>query len=142
MMPCQRLLGFAAAALLAAGAGCAEKLNRPDLHPLSGGVFVNGKPAVGALITFHPTDKPDWKALRPFALVGADGTFKAGTYDPEDGVPAGTYRVTVVWAPVSTGGPEPDRLKGIYGDTNRPAATVTVAPGPNTLEPLQLKAAK
>lgn len=75
----------AAVAVLVAAAGCA----RP-VHPVKGTVrFKDGTPlAVGRVVVDSDDGKSgSWGAIRP------DGSFVMGTLAPDDGVPAGTYRV-------------------------------------------------
>jgi hypothetical protein len=126
-------------------AGCSAG-NRKQLYPVSGAVFVQGEPAVGARVFFSPAENPtDPKALRPFAIVDKDGSFRLTTYTAYDGAPAGDYVIIVTWStsPASASGNDaayrgPDRLKGVYGDPSAPKLRATVKSGPNTLEPFRL----
>src|SRR5215510_11929597 len=68
----------------------------PQLHPVRGQVFFREKPAEDAHIVFHPVGGKD-DAIRPSAIVGADGTFNLSSKNPDDGAPAGDYVVAVVW---------------------------------------------
>ncbi|WP_439623458.1 hypothetical protein [Gemmata sp.] len=79
------LVALAACALLVAPAGCSRAV-----HPVKGTVrFKDGTPlTVGRVVVDSDDGKSgSWGAIRP------DGTFEMGTLAPNDGVPAGTYRV-------------------------------------------------
>src|SRR5437868_3248036 len=91
-------------------------------YPVTGKVFVNGKPAEGVTIVFHPVDDPDPEPAQPSAVVQADGSFTLKSYFVKDrvlkeGSPAGKFRVTCVWYPEDLHkhlGQEilPDKLQG------------------------------
>ena len=75
--------------------------NRSNLHsdrmavcPASGEIVLDGKPAAGALLVFHPAALLQLPAL-PRATVGQDGRYTVGTYEADDGLPEGEYVVTV-----------------------------------------------
>jgi hypothetical protein len=106
------------------------------VFPVRGEVFVNGRPAAGAVVVFHPEHEPaDPNGPRPRATVRADGSFELGTHAAADGAPAGSYIVTVAWRP---GGGEGDRLGGLYADPARPRLTTVVLKGPNELPRFRL----
>ena len=130
---------LAAAALTA---GCGGD-GRPPTYPAAGKVAVNGQPAAGALVVFHPTAAARVNDPKPFATVAADGTYTLATFGSADGAPAGEYGVTVVWnvkakeARIALGdGPAvTDKLGGRYGDPRSPRLTATVtAAGPNAFD--------
>jgi hypothetical protein len=131
--------------VLAAIGGCGAS-NRKQLYPVSGAVFVQGEPAVGARIFLSPAENPtDPKALRPFAIVDKDGSFRLTTYNAYDGAPAGDYIIIITWSgkPAGPSGNDdsfrwPDRLKGVYGDPSAPKLRATIKAGPNVLEPFRL----
>jgi hypothetical protein len=86
------------AIILAAVAGCTPS-NRQKVYPVSGAIFLNGEPAVGARVFFSPAEDPaNPRALRPFAIVENDGSFRLTTYTKYDGAPAGDYVVIVTWS--------------------------------------------
>jgi len=140
----------AVCALLAvalSAAGCRKNdrsKNWLPVHPAFGTVTVDGKPAEGAKIVFHPVSNRGSETVYPFARAGADGTFRLTTYRTEDGAPAGEYVVTVVW-PAPPNDPDdepfsgPDRLKGAYNDPKKPLLKSTIRAGDNHLPPLELK---
>lgn len=78
------------AGLVATASGCAD--GRPALYPVSGTVaFPDGTPVRNASIEFTPTTQ----SPSPRGRVDAQGRFTLGTYESDDGAPAGTYRVVV-----------------------------------------------
>jgi len=69
--------------------------SRLSVSAVTGKVLVEGTPAEGANVVFHPLDPK--QEVKPRGAVGADGTFKLTTYLPGDGAPSGDYKVTVEW---------------------------------------------
>jgi hypothetical protein len=128
---------FAPCLLLAVAACSAKPPDRPPVYPVRGELLVGGKPAVGAVVSFHPVGNPAPDAVKPQATVEADGTFRPNSFDLNDGVPAGDYALTVYW-PGGKGPIGPDRLKGRYSNPARPVLKVTVKAGDNVLEPIRL----
>jgi hypothetical protein len=138
-MTANRKLPAAAVLVALLAAGCGD--GRPKLYPVSGQVFVAGKPADGAVVVLHAVGGGIPDVPRPVATVGPDGSFQLTTYDANDGAPAGTYKVTVMWFPKKKSPMEPDgpdRLKGRYASPEKTPLEVTVQPGPTTLEPFKL----
>src|SRR5690242_13447353 len=113
-----KLIVIIAAATLCPGCG-----QRPTFYPAQGKVFVDGKPAAGALVVLHPVADDGPLAIRPTGKVGPDGmyvltSFVAETRTTTPGAPAGEYVVTVTWLPPDVreylekhqGGELPDKL--------------------------------
>lgn len=106
--------------LLLSLTGC--KAGRKPVYSVHGKVLdKNNKPAVGALVMFHPVPNDDPQANKPNATVGEDGSFALQTYEKEDGAPAGDYVITLEWRAqnVASFGPNKlgeDQLRGRYGD--------------------------
>jgi hypothetical protein len=125
-----------AALLVLTAAGCSR--SGSDVTPVSGRVTVDGKPAAGAVVTFHPLT-PTADAARPTARADEDGRFRLTTRAESDGAPPGEYRVTVAWreAAAAKRAAEGDELpaKTAVPDTHtRPESTplrATVQPGAN-----------
>jgi hypothetical protein len=67
----------------------------PETHPVRGEVFLNGKPAAGASIVFHPVDEEN--GSQAFATVKEDGSFVMSTFGVNDGAELGDYIVTLNW---------------------------------------------
>lgn len=116
----------------------------PKVEGVSGTVLVKDKPAVGAVVTFHPTDAAGQNKPRPRGVVQADGTFKLTSYSTGDGAAAGEYAVTLQWPePIdpdqeARGVEAKDRLNNRYRNPDRPYKRVTVRAGNNELEPFNL----
>jgi len=84
---------------------------QPPLVPVEGQVFLDKRPAHGAIVWFHPVDPVEPGAPRPRGMVNADGDFSLGTHKTGDGVPPGKYRVSIYWrAPVKSGDESGDPL--------------------------------
>jgi hypothetical protein len=131
--------------LLALSIGCGSKAN---LNNVTGSVSVDGKPAEGAVVMFHPTD-PSIKNVAS-AIAGADGKFQV-TYEKQTGIPVGKYKVTVIWPDPATPkptdaermtglGPEaPDLLAGKYASRGTTPLEIEVTGGMKELPPLDCK---
>ncbi|HEV8059229.1 MAG TPA: hypothetical protein VGP68_05130 [Gemmataceae bacterium] len=129
--------------------GCFWKNDgRLHVNSVRGAVFVDGKPAVGAKVFFHPTADPaNPRGLRPFGEVAEDGSFEVSTYLALDGAPAGDYVVTVYWPapspPLFKGKFEvesqpQDRLKNVYSDLRTSKLRAHIVAGDNDLPPFEL----
>ena len=123
-------------------AGCSSS---PRLVPVTGSVTVGGKPAVGAIVMFHPADPA---AATASAVAEADGTFKIVS-GGEPGILAGKYQVTVMWPDpdkqptqaqimMGTAEPGPDLLKGKYSTKAVTKLTADITSSTTTLPPLDL----
>lgn len=77
--------------------GCSDRQpERTKVYPARGAVFFKGKPAAGAIVRVHGVEGVGG-SLMPRAVVQKDGTFSLMTYEADDGIPAGRYRVSVYW---------------------------------------------
>lgn len=74
--------------------GCSRDPNDPT--PVTGQVLVEGRPAVGATVSFHPVKAAEGSP-RPVGQVDAAGNFRLTTRQAGDGAPPGEYKVTVTW---------------------------------------------
>jgi hypothetical protein len=127
--------------VLAVTAGCSSE-ERVKVYPVRGQlVTTDGKPAVGATVSFHPAGDSSTYPFVPHGKVSRDGAFVLTSYEAGDGAPAGEYAVTVVWRTENPEGDPggPDRLKGRYANPARPLTRVTVREGDNSLEPFRIK---
>jgi hypothetical protein len=141
---------FLCAVVLLPGAGCGSAT--PGLVNVSGKVTVDGQPAEGAVLLFHPEGAPQGPVSS--AVAQADGTFKMVT-DGNQGIPEGRYRVTATWPDPAVkpsdgvGGfgegfglsfePGPDLLKGRYVSRDQSDLSVTIEKGTRELEPFELQ---
>jgi hypothetical protein len=102
--------------LLACGCGN----GREPAYTVRGQVLdAQQKPAVGALVVFHPAETSAGDAVKPVGQVDETGAFSLTTYTKGDGAPAGEYVVTVTWPAPRKGPFEPeggDRLNGRYAN--------------------------
>jgi hypothetical protein len=145
MSRCSRTarLPVALALLLLGLAGCG-KSGGPALHPVSGKVLVNGKPAENATVVFHPTGSGG-NSVKPHATVGADGSFTLTSFATGDGAHAGEYRVTVEWwlSPVKKAGdtdaPPVNQLAARYAKAETSGLAARVQDGPTELKAFELK---
>ncbi len=119
--------------------GCGDD-DRPELFPLTGTVAVNGQPAHGAIVTLHSEKSQPLGTPKPFGRADAEGRFQLTTFETSDGVPAGDYRVTVIWPEnPQARGPSPDRLSGRYASQESSPLTVAVSEGMTELPALELE---
>lgn len=134
---------------LAAIAGCgpSEPKLKP-VFPVRGSIFVNGKPASGAVVMFHPLPLPTGKthALTSRGTVNSDGDFTLTTYNTDDGAPEGDYAVAVYWPGKRTGKGDdessdlpPDRLGLRYSNPATSSLKYRVAAPETKLERFNLK---
>src|SRR5438477_1135804 len=65
------------------------------LYTVRGKVLVDGQPAAGAVVHFHPATPSEKNKLYPAAKVEADGSFALTTFENKDGAPPGEYLVTI-----------------------------------------------
>lgn len=116
---------------------------RKPVHPVSGKVLVQGKPARAAFVLFVPVNEsPEAPDPRPRAEADVDGSFTLSTYGDKDGAPVGEYIVTVTWpGGVLQDGREepPDKLLGRYENITKSKLRATVKEGQNNLPPFQLQ---
>ena len=131
-------------AVLLGGTSCGGRdQGLPKVQPVAGTVFVDGRPAAQAEITFHSPNAAA-KRVQPFAIADASGAFRPTTFLDGDGAPAGEYAVTVIWPTSREEGGETvkglDRLKGRYNNPQNTPLKVVIQEGRNELPPIQLSA--
>lgn len=87
------------AGLMLAAAGCEQPkvANRRPVVPVRGAALFKGKPAAGAILSFHPLNDVGPMTARPRSTVGSDGVFELTTYATNDGAPKGEYIITIYW---------------------------------------------
>lgn len=123
--------------------GC-DGEERRAVFPVQGSLIVNGQPAEGALVSFHPLDgEPvDQRGSRPWGTVQADGTFRISTYGQHDGAPVGEYAVAVVWLENPDAAAPVDKLAGRFADPKASTWHARVAEGENLLQPHRIDGAR
>ncbi len=117
-------------------AGCSRQPTLVEVHPVSGQATVDGRPAAGAQVTFHPKDK-SIAFPSPSAKVDSQGNFSLTTYSAKDGAPIGEYLITVELRPIVTKDGElelgPNVLPPQYASPKTTKAEARVAEGPNNV---------
>jgi hypothetical protein len=113
------------------------------VHPVSGQVVYDGKPAAGVRVFLLPTSAPTVPDIpsNPHGVTEGDGRFTLTTFAAGDGAAEGGYQVILFWPP---DGPteeehDVDRLYGWY-DGVHSRLSVRVQPGDNSLAPFNLPA--
>jgi hypothetical protein len=137
----RRLGPLLGAALLCVFSGACGDGRFRKTYPVKGQVLYEGKPAAGAKVFFHPQEYPDDPWLKPRGTVDDEGFFTLSSYRVDDGVPAGSYAVTVVWLPKGHRGPigNANMLPERYSKKNTSGLTAEVKAGrENNLAPFQL----
>lgn len=135
------VLPVLAAALLAVG--CGKSGTGPV--PVTGRVLVNGRPAAGAAVVFHPVNAGG-EATRPLAQVDQNGEFRLTTASAGDGAAPGEYKVTLTWyvSPPRTGkraeGDDPPAKNLIPDRYGKPDSTpVTATVKSDGTEPIRIE---
>lgn len=96
------------------------------------------RPATNALVVFHPVAGVSSPGVRPQGRVDEAGSFIMTTREFGDGVPCGTYAITVFWQRPQTNpydGDGPDILAGRYNDPAASKLTFTVEPKSSNVVP-------
>ncbi len=124
--------------------GCSKSTDPWEItHPTTGQVSFKGRPLADAELTFYPEDKSYPESVRPRAKSTADGKFVAWTYAQRDGVPAGSYKVTIVHNEVSmskdTIVAKPNDLPVKYSKRDTTDIQVQIASGKNEIPAIKLK---
>src|SRR5262245_16238197 len=87
-----RMLCLVLLALLTA-CGCSGE--KPKLVPVTGKVTFTKKALTAGSIIFHPDAGNSYQKDRPSSLLQVDGSFTMKTFPFGEGVPPGTYKVTL-----------------------------------------------
>jgi hypothetical protein len=141
MLRSSSLLRWAGLAAVVCVIGLASSCSngRKPVFPVHGQVLdAKQKPAVGALVVFHPVDADPKVPLKPLGKVDENGRFTLTTYVNGDGAPIGDYRITITWpTPKKTpfdpeGG---DQLRGRYAHPERSLHLFTVENKPDNEVP-------
>jgi hypothetical protein len=79
--------------VLVAICGCGG--DKPKLVSVTGKVIHKGQPLTAGSIIFYPDAGNSYQKDKPSSLLQLDGSFTMKTYPFGDGVPLGTYKVTL-----------------------------------------------
>ena len=122
-------------------AGCAKSGEK--LYPVKGKISVDGKPADGAILLFHPQGGGQVST----ATADANGNY-ACVHNTAPGIPTGKYTITVSWPDpakrnaTSTAMGQtpdvPDLLRGKYAMRERSTLTIDVTPTTTELPPIEI----
>jgi len=74
--------------------GCSAG-DKPKLVTVSGTVVMDGKGLTAGSIHFHPAATNSFVKDKPSSLLQLDGSFTVKTFPFGDGVPPGSYKVTL-----------------------------------------------
>lgn len=116
---------------LLAGCGGNDR-NWKETIPVSGSVMVDGKPAEGVMVVFHPEGGMDTaQPTETKSMTDKEGKFVATTYEVGDGAPPGAYKVTLTWPKLNTISMsfDGDKFKGKYAKPDRSKFEVEVTSG-------------
>lgn len=140
-------LGFTFLAAALAAVGCSQTAPQPvEVHPVSGQILYDGKPAAGVRVTFVPIDAPSPPRVPnyPHAVTDAEGKFRLTTAAPDDGAAAGGYQIVLDGSKQNNAenvgseeSADTDLFKGWY-DAMHSTLTAKVKPGANELPVLKL----
>jgi hypothetical protein len=138
-----RLSGWRVLVLLSPAliTSCSGRDEGQRVYPVRGKVLYLGKPTPGARVYLHPRDEANKSAgVRPSGTVQEDGSFRITTYRTDDGAPAGSYAVTVVWMDHGKRGDDDgkSRLPDRYASPTTSKLTVEVKETDNDLDTLHL----
>ncbi|WP_437202521.1 hypothetical protein [Planctomicrobium sp. SH664] len=112
-------------------------------YPAQGRILINGEPRKHAIITLHPLQgQLDVRESKPWGISREDGTFRLRTYQPDDGVPPGEYRVTVVLRQDAFKADFTDLLGGEYDKPDSSPWTVRIEAGNNELPVIEIQSDK
>jgi len=123
---------------------CGKSRFKP-LYPVKGRVLVNGEPTADVTVQFHSLDDPGDQLVSPTAATDEDGWFTVSTYNANDGMPAGSYDVTMIWLMTDKRGRpkmgplnKVNKLPMSYSKPETSGFKVQINKGENTLPPFEL----
>jgi hypothetical protein len=114
--------------------------HRRPTYPVKGAITFQGRPVNGAYVVLRGTGTEP-RQPRADGLTEEDGSLRLSTYEAYDGVPAGTYSVTVEWRKpmwLPDGRRGPNLLPARYADPKTSGLTFTVKPGDSNVLNLEL----
>ena len=132
MNGCLRVVTLVVLAALVTSCSKQERFHKATF-PVTGEVYVDGKPAGNLQVTLHDVKGIDAKhPTHSAAMTDDNGKFAVSTYAQSDGVPEGEYAMTFVWGELNLltmhyGGK--DKLKNKYADPKTSKTRLTVEKG-------------
>jgi|JI10StandDraft_1071094.scaffolds.fasta_scaffold00156_47 hypothetical protein len=125
-------------------AGCGGKDFDKSLYPIEGEVFFRGKPAVGCIVSFHPTSTGEGAGAPCLGTTDSNGKFRVTTREPFDGIAAGEYEVSFSLPGEGSsrdpnGDAAPDKLPAKYQFPGSSGFKVTITSSTSTLDRFELK---
>ena len=133
-----RLIRLALLPTLLVVSGCVPETRVP-VFPVSGKVTFKGQPAKGAQVVLSATRPNEFDDVAPIGVVGDDGSFSVGVYEPGDGAPEGDYVVTVLWFKQVGEAAGPNVRPKEYASPRTPPIKVSVKGGPTQIPPIAIK---
>ena len=118
--------------------GCTPDVRVP-VHPVSGKVTFKGQPAKGAQVVLNSTTANEFDDVAPMGVVGDDGSFAIGVYEPGDGAPEGDYVVTVLWFKQVGEAAGPNVLPKQYASPRASPVKASAKGGPTQIPPIVIK---
>jgi hypothetical protein len=124
--------------------GCSGGSNPwEQTHPASGTITFKGKPVVDAEISLFPEDTSCPDSVRPKAKSTDGGKFVVWTYNPGDGAPEGTYKVTAIHQEVAVSKDtivaKPNDFPEKYSKRDSTPLTIRITKGQNNIPEIQIK---
>jgi hypothetical protein len=124
-------------------AGCSPNPVWEATHPTTGQVTLKGRPISDVELSFFPEDKSFPDSIRPRAKTKEDGTFAAWTHAEGDGVPVGSYKVTLIHNQVAVSKgtivAKPNDLPTKYSALGTTDILVQIKEGKNEIPTIELK---
>lgn len=115
-----------------------------QVYPVSLQIFYEGQPATGVSAVLYPVTEleTDQFVPRPMGTVDSLGRLRLRTFQPDDGVPVGTFKVTLQWRKQVIDGEDvhegPNILPAKYANPGTTPFLIVAKPGMNKCDPIQL----
>jgi hypothetical protein len=139
----RHLTHFVSWMCLASLAGCNPTPAWEATYPATGQVTFKGRPISDVELSFFPEDKSFPDSIRPRAKTKEDGTFAAWTHVEGDGVPVGSYKVTLIHNEVAVSKgtivAKPNDLPAKYSARDTTDILVQIKEGKNEIPTIELK---